>query len=137
MSEIDSNASVRGTTADRRIHNVPSSRFEYDCGPVPSSTRTPMPKPMSLANNRLRCTGTAVLTVALVCAMVAPLKYELDAHPRKHALRQCQVALSQLLARIGVDGTVPASRTASRAGGVMALETALAHSQLYLTRLSD
>jgi D-alanyl-D-alanine carboxypeptidase len=68
--------------------------------------------------------------------MVAPFKY-IDAHPRKHALRvQCQVALSQLLAQLGVDGTVPASRTASRAGGVVALETAFAHSQLCLTRLS-
>jgi hypothetical protein len=76
------------------------------------------------------------LTVALVCALVAPLKHCLGAHPRKHALR-VHVALGQMLARLAVHSAAPASSTASRAGGVVALETALARSQLCITRLSD
>jgi hypothetical protein len=75
------------------------------------------------------------LTVALVCALVAPLKHCLGAHPRKHL--RVHVALGQMLARLAVDSAAPASSTASRAGGVVALETALARSQLCITRLSD
>ena len=100
-------------------------------------------RPMSLANNRPRSTGTTVLTVALVCAVVAPLSPLLghidrmgdgsgctrllgiehgpSAHPRMQAQRvQSQAALVHLLARLGADGDGLASRTASRAGGVMA-----------------
>lgn len=56
-------------------------------------------------------------------------EHYLDADPRMQALRvQYQAAISDVLARLGVEGSGLASRTASRAEAVMVLETAIARS---------
>ncbi|MFI4929967.1 MAG: M13 family metallopeptidase [Burkholderiales bacterium] len=56
-------------------------------------------------------------------------EHYLVADARMQALRaQYQAAIGHVLARLGVDGGGPASSAASRAAGVMALETAIARS---------
>lgn len=56
-------------------------------------------------------------------------EHYLGADARMQALRaQHQAAIGHMLARLGVDGAGPASKTAGRAEAVMALETALARS---------
>jgi len=56
-------------------------------------------------------------------------EHYLNADPRMQALRvQYQAAIGHTLARLGLDLGSPASKTASRAAAVMALETAIARS---------
>ena len=75
------------------------------------------PRPMPLSGNRLTATCTAVFTVVLACAVIAalkPLPGPIDRIPDKAAFTRSQDSKQYF--------------GASRAGGVVALETAIARS---------